>query len=492
MKSRVIAISLALFFPVFSSAQFYVNEIMYDLSGSDTGREWVEIYNSGASSVDISGFKFLENSGASNHGLTQSQGTSLIPAGGFAVISNDPTKFMPDWPTFSGNLFKASFSSMNNTGSTLILKDGSLSVIDQVTYASTQGANGDGNSLKKSSSDWTAGTPTPGASNSGGSGSGQTALDASNATTTTSTTETTTPENIAVPSGGSAHSSPAPLSSTEEKLPFEVSAGRDRLTTVGNVLIFRAVSTRFDGVSESAINYDWSFGDGVVAHGNFVNHAYRFPGEYSVVLNASYSDKQAVSRTQVKVVASNILISRVLGGLQVTNNSGAEINLEGWALVSDKKNFVFPKDTLIQSNKKVTFADEVTGVLSGPVLFLNPMGKEIAKAQDIEVSGSVTTIPTTIATSLVSIQAKIDEVKNTLAKISPQIIPKTSVFPKSEPILVSTRTEIISEATTTNQIPDTSNTATVFEAQKQTGFVSSVLSWPIKGFNFVKRLFVED
>jgi len=35
---------LLIFFPSFSFAQVFINEVMYDLPGADTGREWVEIY----------------------------------------------------------------------------------------------------------------------------------------------------------------------------------------------------------------------------------------------------------------------------------------------------------------------------------------------------------------------------------------------------------------------------------------------------------------
>ena len=30
------------------------------------------------------------------------------------------------------------------------------------------------------------------------------------------------------------------------------------------------------------------------------------------------------------------------------------------------------------------------------------------------------------------------------------------------------------------------------EAEKKTGFVSKVFAWPIKGFEFVRHLFIED
>jgi len=136
-----------------------------------------------------------------------------------------------------------------------------------------------------------------------------------NNTNSTSTTQT---EDESVSSNQnqtatSAHSSPAPLSNTENKMEFEIYAGRDRLTTVGNNLNFIAVPTKLQNISESGITYVWSFGDGTTLQGNNVNHTYKFAGEYSVVVNAKYSDKQAVSRMKVVVVLPNVSLAKIDG-----------------------------------------------------------------------------------------------------------------------------------------------------------------------------------
>ena len=46
-------------------ASVTINEIMYDLEGADTGREWVEVHNSGSEAVDLLKWKFVE--GGTNH-----------------------------------------------------------------------------------------------------------------------------------------------------------------------------------------------------------------------------------------------------------------------------------------------------------------------------------------------------------------------------------------------------------------------------------------
>jgi len=147
-----------------TTPQFYpvvINEIMYDLSGADDNREWIEVYNAGTTTADIAGWKFFENN--TNHGLAVMQGSSAIPVGGYAVIVASSTAFLNDNPAYGGTLFDSAFS-LSNTGEALALKNGGF-VIDSVTYASSTGANGYGMSLQKFGDGWHAASSTPGAVN---------------------------------------------------------------------------------------------------------------------------------------------------------------------------------------------------------------------------------------------------------------------------------------------------------------------------------------
>ncbi|MFN4181507.1 MAG: lamin tail domain-containing protein, partial [Candidatus Paceibacteria bacterium] len=127
-------------------ADVIITEIMYDVSGTDTDREWLEIYNAGEEGVDISKYKFFESS--ANHALSLFEGEAVLPKGGYAIIASNPTKFKTDWPAFTGVLFDSSFS-LSNEGETLVIKDGNLEVTNEVTYDTSLGAGGDGRSLSK-------------------------------------------------------------------------------------------------------------------------------------------------------------------------------------------------------------------------------------------------------------------------------------------------------------------------------------------------------
>jgi hypothetical protein len=154
----VAAVLASLPAPVFGAV--VVSEIMYDLPGSDQGREWIEIENRGDAPVDLAGWKLLE-AGVS-HKLV-SVGSSIIPPHGYAVIADDAAAFRADWPAFSGVLFSSSFS-LNNSGEALALKDASSTPVASAAYSSSLGAGGDGNSLNTESSSWKVLSPSPGAS----------------------------------------------------------------------------------------------------------------------------------------------------------------------------------------------------------------------------------------------------------------------------------------------------------------------------------------
>ncbi len=163
MKKRLFYVFILFFLPFYvARAEMLLNEVMYDLkTGSDDGREWIEVYNSGENSIDFSKFKLFEND--TNHKLVSFSGKEKIEPQSYVLIVANPQKFMLDHPNFSGNIFDSTFS-LNNSGENLVLKDGEV-VVDELKYNSILGGSGDGNSLQKIGGNWRSGAPTPGAEN---------------------------------------------------------------------------------------------------------------------------------------------------------------------------------------------------------------------------------------------------------------------------------------------------------------------------------------
>ncbi|MCX6702073.1 MAG: lamin tail domain-containing protein [Candidatus Zambryskibacteria bacterium] len=497
---RILVLALLFFLPVFSHAQVIINEIAWMGTTESSNAEWIELYNTTDGVIDLTGWKLYEAGGGT---LIISLSKTISPQGYFVIERTTPsvTDPIPGINDVSGSF---GGSGLNNSGENLVLKDSSGNIVQSLDF-STGWPAGDSASKKTmqwTGSIWITASSTPGLLNASQADSNESETTGNDSTATT-TDETTTD----VPTSNqtsyiiSAHSSPAPLSNTEEEIKFEISAGRDRLTAVGNNLMFRAIPTKFQNMSELGITYCWSFGDGTVAQGKNVNHTYKFSGDYSVVVNANYSDKQAVSRMQVKVISPNTSIAKVSGGVEISNNSKVEINLEGWSLISPKKTFIFPTDTLIASGKKITFADEVTGMLDDTIQLLNPLGKELSIIKKTETGESKLVVGET-GVNLNDIQVKIEDVKNKIAQIKQtqeQIqgmpLDEMGALNKGEIVTIQENkqdTSSVSNIEVIDNSSQTTNIAQVFEAIKQDGLVSRIFSWPIKGFNFVRRLFVEE
>jgi hypothetical protein len=136
-------------------AAIMLSEIMYDPQNSDTNREWVELFNSGTTSVDLSGWQFGKsavNSWASPLPL----GTTL-GAGQALVLTPSTSTFDSDWGGGKNRIQVASFPSLTNepntevNQATLAIRNSAGVIQDTVVYRNGSGwptTNGnDGNSI---------------------------------------------------------------------------------------------------------------------------------------------------------------------------------------------------------------------------------------------------------------------------------------------------------------------------------------------------------
>lgn len=355
--------------PVGVNAQVVITEVMYDLDGTDTGREWIEVKNSGGETVDLSTWKLFEAN--TNHKINASASPNL-PSGGFAIIADDSEKFSADNPNFSGLLFDSTFS-LSNSGETLIIRDQNLSDIDSLTYSPSIGANGDGNSLQKLDSIWIAAIPTPGA---------ETTSTESLSTTSPETPATSTPSSSGeadITTGYSSHSSQFNISTSYEPGELSISAGRPRLGFVGAPLPFEAQTTSSKNIPlGNAVSSLWSMGDGTQKFGQFISHIYQFSGEYTVILNSQSGGAGAVSKVKVKIIEPNFLINSAnTDYIEIYNSDIYELNLGNFIIETNGGRFIIPIDTIIPSHLSVKLPAAVTKLtaLKDYVRVANPSGK---------------------------------------------------------------------------------------------------------------------
>lgn len=135
---------------VLAGGPLIINEIMYDLAGSDDNHEWVEIKNISVGDIDLTGWKFNDGS---NHNLNLppkngGQGSLVIPSGGYAILADRADVFLSDYPGFSGIVIDTVMS-LNNAAEILKIIDADGQTVEQISYDNSLGANGDGYSLER-------------------------------------------------------------------------------------------------------------------------------------------------------------------------------------------------------------------------------------------------------------------------------------------------------------------------------------------------------
>lgn len=332
----MIIISLSILMPIYVSAQIIFTEVMYDTLGIDSKHEWFEVFNSGSEQVDITTYDLIEND--KGHGITSFQGESILSSKQYAIISSDAGTFLADNPEFSGLIFDSVFS-LNNTGEKLELKDSSGNITDSITYNPEIGAKGNGNTLQKNGDIWIAAEATPGIENKTES------ANEDEKTTGSTTTQNTETESI------SSHSQQTELSDEKEKQILSIGAGRERLGSPHNSMLFE-VNIKDENVFNSK-EFIWSFGDGDSKRGKKVNHTYLFSGTYSVVVQGFAGNLKAIARTIVHIKDPEVSFIYHGNSVEIKNNGKTEFNLGKIRLESGNNIFDIAKDTIILAGANI-------------------------------------------------------------------------------------------------------------------------------------------
>lgn len=350
MKISFITALVLIGAPLYAHGQIEISEIMYDLEGSDSGGEWIEVYNTG-SSVDLSAWRFFEND--TNHYIEAESGDGTLSSGAYAIIADDPPTFRALFPSFNGQLFKSSFS-LNNTGETLEMRDADLVTRNSVTYSSSWGAAGTGESLQKSNGSWTAAPPTPGESHVSSSSSDDTQ---SKQEGTSQSSEKKAQVPRFTPSSGGERDDTPPDPKPSPAL--RAYAGEDRRVLAGTVVEFIAAAYNEHGDEEDGITYTWNFGDATTATGQKVTHIFYDPGRYAVTLHADEthmnlrdSDQIIVDVEDAAVEITDVSGSR--GAVSITNNTSIDVDVSGWIVEVADHSHSLPDFTTVLSGASVT------------------------------------------------------------------------------------------------------------------------------------------
>jgi hypothetical protein len=351
----------ALVFPATATA-LQISEVMYDPDGTDTGREWVEVWNDGAVPVDLASvFLFESDVRHKISGVMPGAPTSLA-AGERAIVADKPDLFLADYPNVSP-VFDSAFS-LSNSGERISLVSATGDEHSYAEWGTGSGATS-GKSWQRSGDGWLAAAATPGAANA----------DRETAPATPTSVE---------PSAISAHSGTGGLTTVRREPGLAVDAGRDRVVPVGAEI---GIDPEVDG--SSRVSFTWVWGDGHTSRGKRGKHVYRYPGTYAVVLNArGAGGAVATSRTTVSAVPAEVAILAEAGDegetrLVIRSASRHELNLGGFDVEAGDSVFTLPPDTILLPGGEIIL-DAVTLGLNlsagGSAALRRPDGRAVRQA----------------------------------------------------------------------------------------------------------------
>jgi hypothetical protein len=351
-KIIIAATFISLLFPFIIQAQVKITEIMYDPEGSDTKREWIEVYNSGNSSVDLNTYFLFENN--VYHKLV-AQGQSILESGEYAIIVDSVAEVIADYKDYIGKLFDSTFS-LNNTGEIISIADNLKKSIDALSYDGSVGANNDGASLQVIEGVAHASKPTFGTENVLDPITPDIGDDSDVATSNNT--------NTGASSGTSTHVEQEPITSYSSTPMFKIGVGRKRMVSVHTPLEFEVQVSKAD-VHPRIV---WNFGDFETQKGRKVEHIYVYEGTYEVLAEGSFDGYTSVSRTEVIVVVPDLYIAQASSTLSILNKAKNEINIGSFIITfNDGTRYQIPHNTIIKAgatiHKKLDIGKTITGLV---------------------------------------------------------------------------------------------------------------------------------
>jgi len=153
-RRLVIFLALVAFFvaPKIVFGQIIINEIMYDLAGTDDKHEWVELFNNGSLPVDLTDYKINDGDTATNHSLNappknNSRGLMVLGASEYLLLAGDANTLIADLPNYNETIIDTIIN-LSNTNSTLKLLDKDGLEVSIISYNKDLGAAGNGRTLE--------------------------------------------------------------------------------------------------------------------------------------------------------------------------------------------------------------------------------------------------------------------------------------------------------------------------------------------------------
>ncbi|MEK9132606.1 MAG: lamin tail domain-containing protein [Patescibacteria group bacterium] len=127
-----------LYYPLFCVAQempevqvqnIFITELGF-FEPSET--EWVEIFNSTSTPIDLTGWKFFEEN--TNHGLSAFRGDMILEPQEYAIIASKSDLFAQKFLEYTGTILDSSWGNLKEDGEEIGLKDAASNFVEKFIY----------------------------------------------------------------------------------------------------------------------------------------------------------------------------------------------------------------------------------------------------------------------------------------------------------------------------------------------------------------------
>lgn len=344
-----------------------VSEVIFDPAGTDTGLEWVEIYNGSDAAINLFGWQLYPD-GIGYY--TFPSGFSLDAKSTATIhlrVSGEDTATDLYFPAAAGN--------MGNTSGSVALFSSEPRGKDTIKSFVQWGKAGETwESDAASAGLWTRGDfidladfvegNSIGLKNMGNADGGKDAWKIFTANDQNGGQDAVSPPPPSV-------LSTSPPASTGTVVVPAVSifayAGEDRTTVAGAEVYMNGQAFGSEKKPLENARYLWNFGDGAFEEGKNITHIFRIPGTYTVGLHVASGEYAASDYLTVKVGPNRVRVESVVGGedgyIVLTNPADFAVEIGGWMLEDAFGAFVIPAHTLFAARSEIGFANDITKLL---------------------------------------------------------------------------------------------------------------------------------
>lgn len=343
-----------LFLPYLVSAQVQFSEIAWMGTEESANDEWIELTVS--AQVDLTGWRIEAADGQPSIVLE-----GAIGVGDYYLLERSDDDTVPQ--VAAGLVYTGA---LGNSGETLTLYDADGVAVDTVRGGESWelgGNNETKDTLQRKGDSWVTAPPTPGGPAPAYIAPAQEEHD----TEESSPKKENSPSDKQTSDGDEEEEEDIVLISRTPTLAVGIDAPTSGLAQVPVRLEAFAINHNNRELEGDEV-YVWSFGDGTRGTGKQVTHAWKYPGEYKVVVEATMESflKTVTARESVVVTVRDPSVRIVHAEpeyIGLKNESNHELDLSGWTLAYSTDYFTIPEYTVLLPGSEVRMSREVTGLV---------------------------------------------------------------------------------------------------------------------------------